>query len=324
MTRWIATCARWRALVLLPLLMAVAIPGTGRTGGVPIGPPPLVLEAPSDPADEVPGLVAERLVAGPQSAPGTGQPEIGELGTGVAPSVSGPTTYVPILLYHYIRINPNPRDRVGFGLSTPPAMFRAQMQYLADHAFHVISLHQAVVAIRNHTALPARPVVLTFDDGYSDFFTAALPVMLSDGFTATDFVVTGRMGLPGFMTPGQVVAADGLGFDIGAHTVDHVALAAISPARASWEMRQSQLILEKLLGHQVVDFAYPYGSFDASVMALAVRFGFETAVSTLYGTIHSAAQLMELSRVRVGGSMLLSTYAHIVGGPPPTAAELRT
>ena len=322
MSQWIAPAARWGALVLL-LLAAAAIPDTGLMVSGPAGSPAWAADVLPDPADELPGLVAEQRFAGPAQIGDTGHPEIGELTTGVAPSPSGPTTYVPILLYHYIRINPNPSDRVGFGLSTPPAMFRAEMQYLADHAFHVISLHQAVVAIRNHATLPSRPVVLTFDDGYSDFYTAALPVMVSHGFTATDFVITGRMGLPGFMTPEQVLAADRLGFDIGAHTVDHVALAAISPARATWEMRRSQLTLEKLLGHPVLDFAYPYGSFDAYVMALAARLGFETAVSTLHGTIHSAAQLMDLSRVRIGGSMLLSTYAHDLGGPPPFASELR-
>ena len=162
-----------------------------------------------DPADELPGLVVEHRFAGPAQIGDTGHPEIGELASGVAPSPSGPTTCVPIFLYHYIRI---------------------------------ISLHQAVVAIRNHATSPSRPVVLTFDDGYSDFYTAALPVMASHGFTATDFVITGRMGLPGFMTPSQVVAADGV---------------------------------------------------------------------------------MDLSRVRIGGAMLLSTFAHDVGGPPPSAAELR-
>ena len=326
MTRWFAAAARWSPLVLL-LLLAAAIPDAGLKGVGPAGSSASAVDVlpDPDPADELPGLVADHRFGGPLPVPTgeTGQPEIGELATGVAPSPSGPTTYVPILLYHYIRVNPNPRDRVGFGLSTPPAMFGAEMQYLADHAYHVVSLHQAVVAIRNHTTLPSRPVVLTFDDGYTDFFTAAVPIMVSHGFTATDFVITGRMGLPGFMTPSQVVAADGLGFDVGAHTVDHVALAAISPARASWEMRQSQLTLEKLLGHPVLDFAYPYGSFDAIVRALAARFGFETAASTLYGTVHSADQLMDLSRVRVGGGVLLSTFAHDVGGPPPSAAEVR-
>jgi len=159
-----------------------------------------------------------------------------------------------------------------------------------------------VAPIKNYTKLPSRPVVLTFDDGYADFYTAAMPILLNHGFTATDFVISGRLGRPGFMTPSQVVAADALGFTIGAHTVDHVALAAQTPAGASGQMRQSKVALEGLLGHPVVDFAYPYGSFNASDMAQAQKSGFETAVSTMWGMVHFAA---------------------LAGGPRPTAIELR-
>jgi peptidoglycan/xylan/chitin deacetylase (PgdA/CDA1 family) len=246
-----------------------------------------------------------------------------DLAIKAAPVPAGPSTFVPILLYHYIRVNPMPRDRVGFSLSTPPVMFRAQMQYLADQGFHVISLHQAVVAIQRHGPLPSRPVVLTFDDGYADFFTTAVPAMRTYGFSATDFVITGRMGLPSFMTASQVQAADAMGFTIGAHTVDHYALAALAPARASWEMRQSQIALEALLGHPVLDFAYPYGSFNGYDMAQARSLKFETAVSTLAGTVHTLGQLMDLSRLRIGGAMSLMTFAHLVAGPAPTAAEIR-
>jgi peptidoglycan/xylan/chitin deacetylase (PgdA/CDA1 family) len=248
--------------------------------------------------------------------------EIGELGTGFAASPSGPTTYLPILLYHYIRVNPNPADRVGFGLSTPPAMFAEQMQYLVDRDFTVISLHQAVLAIKDHLPLPRRPVVLTFDDGYADFFMVAAPLLARHKFAATDFVVTGRMGWPGFMTPTQVLDADRMGFDIGAHTVDHVALARLSPASATWEMRQSQLTLARLLGHPVLDFAYPYGSFNSFDENEARLLGFEAAASTLTGVVHSADQLMFLSRIRIGGGMSLASFAQLVGGPPPTPAEL--
>src|SRR3989454_6351439 len=324
MTRWIAPDARWGALVLL-LLVAAAIPDAGLKGVGPAGSSPSAVDIAPDPADELPGLVADHPFAGPLSAP-TGDmapPEIGELASAVALSPSGPTTYVPILLYHYIRVNPNPRDRVGFGLSTPPVAFRAQMQYLADHGFHVIPLHQAVVAIQHHSALPSRPIVLTFDDGYADFFTAAVPILKSHGFTATSFVISVRMGWGGFMTPSQVATASGMGFTIGAHTVDHVALAAQTPARATWEMKQSKLALEQLLGHPVVDFAYPYGSFNQYDMAKAKNLGFETACSTMYGTAHSAGQLYELSRMRIGGGLPLTYFAGVVGGPPPTAAELR-
>ena len=247
---------------------------------------------------------------------------LAELAPKPAPLPVGPLTDVPVLYYHYIRINPNAHDTVGFGLSTPPAIFGAQMQYLADHGFHVISLHQAVAAIRHHSALPSLPVVLTFDDGYADFFTNAVPILQRHGFTATSFVITGRMGWNGYLTPNQVVAADGMGFTIGAHTVDHVALAAQTPARASWEMRPSKLALEELLGHPVLDFAYPYGSFNPFDVGEAKRLGFETAVSTLSGTVHSAVELFELSRLRVGGGLPLSGFARLVGGPPPTASEL--
>jgi peptidoglycan/xylan/chitin deacetylase (PgdA/CDA1 family) len=242
---------------------------------------------------------------------------VAELNPSRAPVPAGPVTVVPILLYHYIRVNPNPRDTVGFGLSTPPAMFRQQMEYLADHGFHVISLHQAVLAIKTHGALPSRPVVLTFDDGYADFFTTAVPIMQSYGVTATDFVVSGKMGQPSFMTPSQVVAADRLGFNIGAHTVDHVALSAQSATKANWQIRTSKSTLEGLLGHAVIDFAYPYGSFNALNESQAQSAGFETAVSTLYGKVHTPAQLFYLSRLRIGGGLSLSYFAGVVGGPAP-------
>jgi len=308
-------------ILLLIFVIAAALPGAGIARQAPVAAIAIVARAAAD-EDDDPGafIVAHPLRPTPSPTPA---PFLGELVVKKAPIPTGPVTYVPILYYHYIRINPNPRDRVGFGLSTPPQMFRAQMQYLANHGFQVISLHEAVVAIKNHSGLPPHPVVLTFDDGYADFFTAAVPVLQSHGFTATSFVVSGRMGWGGYMTPSQVVAADSMGFTIGAHTVDHVALAAQPPTRATWEMKQSKLTLEGLLGHPVAEFAYPYGSFNPYDVAQVKSLGFEAAVSTISGTLHSAGQLFLLSRMRIGGGLPLSTFATVVGGPPPTAAELR-
>ncbi|HEV3096818.1 MAG TPA: polysaccharide deacetylase family protein [Candidatus Dormibacteraeota bacterium] len=322
MGKWTNRAGRGGILVLL-LLIAGTLPGAGFLRAIPLAVPSIVPGTAFDDLDEPNGLIvarASRPAATPTAA--AQQLILAELQPKRAPVPLGPVTYVPILYYHYIRINPNPRDRVGFSLSTTPAMFRMQMQYLADHGFHVISLHQAVVAIKNHSGLPSRPVVLTFDDGYADFYTTAIPVLQSHGFTATSFVISGRMGWRGFMTPSQVVAADGMGFTIGAHTVDHVALAAQPPARATWEMKQSKLMLEDLLGHPVLDFAYPYGSFNGYDMAQARSLGFETAASTMSGSMHSAGQLFELSRLRIGGGLPLSAFARVVGGAPPTSAEL--
>jgi peptidoglycan/xylan/chitin deacetylase (PgdA/CDA1 family) len=318
MGRW--TNGATRGGVLLLLLIAAVLPGTAIARQAPLGAISVVARAAADENDDHDGFMEH--ASPPIPTPTAAAPLMGELVVKKAPIPLGPVTYVPILYYHYIRINPNPRDRVGFGLSTPPAAFRAQMQYLADHGFHIVSLHQAVMAIQNHGGLPSRSVVLTFDDGYADFFSNAVPILQSYGFTATSFVITGRMGWGGFMTPSQIVAVDSMGFTIGAHTVDHVALAAQVPARASWEIKQSQVTLEALLGHPVRDFAYPYGSFNQYDMGQARSLGFETAVSTLSGTWHSAGQLFGLSRLRVGGGLPLAYFANLVGGPRPTSAEL--
>ncbi len=317
MSSWKSHAVRSGVLCLL-LILSACLPGTG--AGRPATPPP-----PADPGliAEIPPPAEDDALPRPTAAPSTTPGASARAARPVAHLVpTGPVTYVPILMYHYIRVNPNPRDRVGFGLSTPPAMFHAQMQYLADHGFRVISLRQAVAAIRAHSPLPSRPVVLTFDDGYADFFSAAIPELRSHGFTATNFVISGRMGMWSYMTPGQVAAAAAMGFNIGAHTVDHFALAALAPARAIWEMRTSKQTLEGLLGQPVLDFAYPYGSYTAFVAAQARTLGFETAASSNPGVLHWAGQLMYLSRQRVGGGMSLRTYASLLAGPAPTAAEI--
>ncbi len=226
-------------------------------------------------------------------------------------------TYVPVLMYHYVRTNPDPRDRVGYNLSVTPAAFHAQMAYLAKNHFHTVSLAQAVAAVRTGRPLPARSVVLTFDDGYADFFTTAIPEMRRYGFTATDYVVPGLVGRPSFMSWSQVVQADRMGFTIAAHTMHHVPLAQIRQASAVAEMRQSKQVLEGMLGHPVLEFAYPYGSFNASLAQQARSMGFESATSTLPGAWHQARDLWWMHRQRVGGGTSLAGFAQLVGGPRP-------
>ncbi|HEY8678348.1 MAG TPA: polysaccharide deacetylase family protein [Candidatus Dormibacteraeota bacterium] len=229
-------------------------------------------------------------------------------------------TYVPVLMYHYIRVNPEPRDRTGYALSVTPAVFHEQMDYLARNHFHVIPLATAVHAIRSNQALPPRSIVLTFDDGYADFFTKAIPEMRRYGFTATDYVVPGLIGRPSFMSWSQVVSADRLGFTIAAHTMHHVPLARIARASAIAEMRQSKQVLEGMVGHPVIEFAYPYGSFNGYLAGQARAMGFESAASTMPGAWHQPGELWWLDRQRVSGSTSLFGFARLVGGPWPGAA----
>ena len=230
---------------------------------------------------------------------------------------TGPCLNVPILVYHYIRIVTNPNDRLGWGLSVTPAEFTAQMDWLRRAGGHPVTLAQLMKALSGGPALPPHPVVLTFDDGYADFATAALPVLLSDGFVATDYVVSGFLGRSNYMTVAQVQQADRDGMVIGAHTVHHVDLVALPAAAAAGEIDVSKSTLQQVLGHPVLDFAYPYGYSDASVATMVADAGFDDAVTMNPGTQQCASWRYLLHRTRVGGGDTVWSFAAKAGIPGP-------
>jgi peptidoglycan/xylan/chitin deacetylase (PgdA/CDA1 family) len=212
----------------------------------------------------------------------------------------GRSFQVPILVYHYIRINPVATDRVGFNLSVTPANFSAQMDYLKKVGVHTITPAQLMTALDTGAALPSHPVILTFDDGHDDFATVAEPILHTHGFVAVDYVVSGFLGRSTYMTAAQVVAMDRAGMVIGCHTVDHFALAHLSPALQRYEITRSQQQLETLLGHPVLDFAYPYGSFSATTIAILAKAGFRDAVTTVSGDTQWQDSPFTVERIHVG------------------------
>jgi peptidoglycan/xylan/chitin deacetylase (PgdA/CDA1 family) len=231
----------------------------------------------------------------------------------------GKSLMVPILMYHYIRVNPVATDKVGFGLSVTPDAFAAQMTYLHDCGAHTVTLLQVMSALGGGPPLPTRPVVLTFDDGHDDFATQAVPIMRDYGFVGTDFVVPGFMGHTSYMTQQQVRQVDALGMVVGAHTVHHVALAHATASVAKAEIDGSKQLLEQLLGHPVLDFAYPYGSYSPQVGQLVQAAGFRDAVTTYSGDTEYSALPYVLDRVRVDGGESLATFAAQALLPPPPA-----
>ncbi len=228
---------------------------------------------------------------------------------------------VPVLMYHYVRVNPVASDTLGFGLSVTPPDFAAQMSLLHADGFHPVSPAEVRRALTTGAALPPRPVVLTFDDGYEDFFTAALPVLRREGFTAVPFVVSGFMGRNGYMTAAQVQQAAAAGMTIGAHTVDHPDLTKLSPAAVRFEVSASRTALRQLTGQPVADFAYPYGALDSTAVTAVSDAGFADAFTTAPGEAWTSSQRLTLPRVRVGGGESLQAFAESLGAAlgAPTA-----
>lgn len=237
-----------------------------------------------------------------------------------APAVTvstGSCLNVPILVYHYIRIANNPKDPLGWNLSVTPREFQSQMDWLHAAGGHPVTMEQLMTALNGGVGLPPHPVVLTFDDGHDDFATVAAPILARNGFVGINYVVSGFMGRYAYMTAAQVQNVAAMGMVIGAHTVDHVNLNAMSSQVAKTEIDASKSALEHLLGHPVTDFAYPYGDFNDSVVSLVAQAGFRDAVTMNYGTVQCGSQRFVFHRTRVVGADSVWSFADKAGVQPP-------
>ena len=287
------------AALLAPVLIGVV--GLGLAGLLPDVAPAGVLSHFSLPIP---------FISAPEPTP---TPEARE----VVPAGRSPVQ-VPIIEYHYIRVNPDPRDRLGFNLSVTPSDFKAQMDWLQVNGYHAITLNDLRAYFQEQKPLPSRPIVLTFDDGYADFYTTAFPILQAHGFTAVSYVVPGFLDHPRYMTSAQVEEVDGAGIEIGAHTMTHADLTKAGPAQLVLEVEGSKNALEKLLGHPVLDFCYPSGKFNDAVIASLRQFGLQSATTELPGTDHTWDGRLTWKRVRANGGELLSEFIASLGTPEKT------
>jgi peptidoglycan/xylan/chitin deacetylase (PgdA/CDA1 family) len=201
---------------------------------------------------------------------------------------------VPILMYHRIAVR-----AVGLpGLTVSPAAFAAEMRWLHRAGYHAITQRELYEALRFGLPLPARPVLITFDDGYRDVLWNAAPLLRRLRMPATEYVITARVGGgdPSFLSWPELRRLERLGFDIGSHTVDHRDLTLLSPARARAELVESRRALQRHLGASVRWLSYPLGRVDPQVVRLARRAGYLLAVTTEPGSVQPAREPLLLHR----------------------------
>jgi peptidoglycan/xylan/chitin deacetylase (PgdA/CDA1 family) len=234
------------------------------------------------------------------------------------PPVTG-TIVVPILMYHHVAETGPGDDAIRRDLSVSPANFAAQMAYLARNGFVAVSLAELNDHLEHGRPLPAQAVVLTFDDGYQDNYTAAFPALLQNGFTGTFFLITDFVGNGEYMTWAQARVMLAAGMSVESHTLDHPDLATLSAERLARQLAQSKATLEKELGSGVSFLCYPSGKYTSAVMRAAQQAGYRAAVTTVYGDSHQAGHPFELTRVRIRGSDDLEAFAAKVRGPAPSA-----
>ena len=215
---------------------------------------------------------------------------------------------VPILMYHSISDADDLRHPY-FQTTTAPARFAEQMQFLSQNGYSAVRLTQAM-------STPAsKPVVITFDDGYRDFYTQAYPVLAEFGFTANMFLPTGyindqRASFNGIecLTWNEVRELNAAGIEFGSHTVTHPKLKELGSDAIEQELRQSKEAIEDKLGTCVASFSYPFAfpeamrSFVGELRDTLSRCGYQVGVSTVIGTATPADDPFFLRRLPVNSS----------------------
>jgi len=133
---------------------------------------------------------------------------------------------------------------------------------LQDSGYHTISPEQLYQYMVSDSALPSRPVIISFDDGHEPQILIAKPVLESHGFRAVFFIMTVCIDKKGFLSRPQIKKLSDDGHAIGGHTWDHSSIAR--PRQDQWEKQndQSKLELEKITGRPIESFAFPYGVWN--------------------------------------------------------------
>lgn len=202
---------------------------------------------------------------------------------------------LPILMYH-----------------KTPSDFEGQLQHLTNNGYTAITMRTASRILRGVEPSPAKPVVITYDDGFSDQLIA-FELLKRYSLPATFYIMPGGelsqwcVGADrqnqscgdSYLNWAEIIMLNNSGLiEIGSHTIDHAQLNTLDSDSKRNQIFSAKNIIEQKIGKQVVSFAYPYGAFDGETIELARKAGYTSAVSTIGGTTQSTNILFELRRVR--------------------------
>jgi peptidoglycan/xylan/chitin deacetylase (PgdA/CDA1 family) len=230
--------------------------------------------------------------------------------------------HVPILMYHSISEQASAKFRP---FTVSPRSFVDQMAYLHRYAYTPLTVSQlAGMRSQPESTLPKHPVVLTFDDGYADFLTEALPVLKQYGFPATLYIATafvngtsrwmryeGEMERP-MLTWAQLKQIAASDIECGAHTHTHPQLDILTRSRAQDEIRYSKKLLEDHLDQTVNSFAYPYGYLTTTLRQQVQEAGFTSACSVDQALHPERIDVFALTRLIVNRNTELDQFVKLL------------
>lgn len=215
---------------------------------------------------------------------------------------------IPILVYHQIAAAP-PKGSPFRSLYVAPKAFARQMAWLKLLGYTGLSMSALQPYLLGEKS--GKVVGITFDDGYLNNLSHALPALIKQGFSSTCYAVSGLLGNTNawdqrlgiaqapLMNEAQIRQWVAAGQEVGSHTRQHIDLTANDDEVCRVELALGKSELESVIGQSVDHFCYPYGHYRANHMAMAGQLGFVTATTTQRSRCHVQTDLLQLPRVPV-------------------------
>jgi len=206
---------------------------------------------------------------------------------------------LPMLMYHYISAAP---ANTGLpGLYTESEIFENHLQTLKEYGYHTVFPSDLGNYLISGEPLPDHSIILSFDDGYVDFYEKAFPLLKKYNMKGIIYVIYDYMDKPGYITVDQAKEMVDSGLvEIGSHTLNHINLSQTDAAEAYRQIYESKINLSLAIGREVTSIAYPFGKFSERDEGFAQKAGYLTGASTYIGARQSTNKIYSLFRIRPG------------------------
>ncbi|MBI5530162.1 MAG: polysaccharide deacetylase family protein [Candidatus Doudnabacteria bacterium] len=225
---------------------------------------------------------------------------------------------LPILMYHHVGDLPDKADGTRQDLTVPTAEFEQQVKWLSENGYKSIHLADLDNYAKGKFIMPKKPVIFTFDDGYLDVFTNAVPILKKYNFTGSFAIIT---QFPGTQEGNNVYASWDVirdayrqGNEIVSHTQNH--FDGSNPKFNSEFIQQnlcgSKTDLKQNLGINTNILIYPYGHYTPDYINQAKICGFNMSLTVHEGSRINLEDLMEIPRVRIHGRQNFERFKQLV------------
>jgi len=209
---------------------------------------------------------------------------------------------VPVLCYHQVRGQTATDSTDARPLICPPAVLDGHLRALAEAGMHPVTSTELVDHLELGAPLPDKAVVVSFDDASGGQYTNALPILQRHRIPAMFFVMTVVLDRPNWLSRDNVRALDAAGMTIASHTWDHHPVTKYADGDWATQLDKPRAQLEQIVGHDVDQFAYPYGLWNAAALPHVQAAGYRAAFQLTAQPPDPQRPLLTLSRVLVPSS----------------------